>query len=106
MVRNEKKRLRLIVRSNAFHASLVMKYLKLESFHEESGAPVRGKLIVCNHQSYLDVLVLFTQYPALFITSKDIERTPVLGQITKLAGCFFVERKKEKRTPELMEAEM
>lgn len=106
LVRNEKRRLRLIVRSNAFHAGLVMKYLGLESFHEEANGKVRGKLITCNHLSYLDVLVLFTRYPSLFITSREIEETPVLGWITKLAGCFFVERRKERRTPEEAEKEM
>lgn len=99
IIRDEKKRLRLILKSNAFHAGLVLKYLGIETFEDEV-TPLRGKLIVCNHMSYLDVLVLFKSYPALFITSKDIERTPVLGQITKLAGCFFTERKKELRTPE------
>lgn len=104
-IRNEKTRLRFILKSNAFHAGLVLKYLGIETFEEEV-APVRGKLIVCNHMSYIDVLVLFRSYPALFITSKDIERTPVLGQITSLAGCFFTERKKELRTPEAALAEV
>lgn len=99
LVRDQKRRLRLIMKSNAFHAGLVLKYLGIETFEDEA-APMRGKLIVCNHMSYLDVLILFTSYPALFITSKEIERTPVLGQITKLGGCFFTERKKELRTPE------
>ncbi len=106
VVRDEKRRLRLIVKSNAFHATLVMKYLGLESFYEENLEKVKGKLITCNHLSYLDVLVLFTRYPALFITSREIEQTPVLGWITKLAGCFFVERRKELRTPEQAEKEM
>lgn len=106
LVRNDKARLRLIVRSNTFHAGLVLKYLGVEVFHDEDTPDVRGKLIICNHLSYLDVLVLFTRYPALFITSKEIERAFFLGQITKLAGCFFVERRKERRTPETAEAEV
>lgn len=99
-VRNEKRRLRFILRSNAFHARIVCRYLGIEAFHEEEAEPVRGKLIICNHMSYIDVLVLFAKYPALFITSREIEETPVLGQITKLAGCFFTERRKERLTPE------
>ncbi len=104
-VRNEKRRLRLVVRSNAFHAGLVLKYLGIETFHDES-EPVRGKLIICNHMSWLDALVLFTLYPALFITSREIEKIPVLGQITKLGGCFFIERRKELRTPESVDREL
>lgn len=106
LIRNEKRRLRLILRSNAFHATTACRYLGIESFDDEATEPVRGKLIICNHMSYLDVLVLFTRYPALFITSKEIERTPVLGQITKLAGCFFTERRKHLLTQENAEREM
>lgn len=106
LIRNEKRRLRLIVRSNAFHARIVCAYLGIEAFHEESSERIRGKLVICNHLSYVDVLVLFTRYPALFITSREIERTPFLGQITKLAGCFFVERRKERRTPDEAEREL
>lgn len=105
IIRNEKRRLQRVLRSNAFHAGIVLKYLGVETFEDE-GIPLKGKLIVCNHMSWLDVLVLFKSYPALFITSKDIQRTPVLGQITTLAGCFFTERKKELRTPEAAEAEI
>ncbi len=105
VVRDEKKRLQVFVRSNAFHAVIVMKYLGLKP-QDENLEKVQGKLITCNHLSYLDVLVLFTRYPALFITSKEIEQTPVLGWITKLAGCFFIERRKELRTPKAAEKEM
>lgn len=105
-VRNEKKRLRLVVRSNAFQARIALRYLGIETFSDESDEPVRGKLIICNHMSYLDALVLFSLYPSLFITSREIERTPVLGQITKLAGCFFIERRKDLRTEASIEAEL
>ena len=104
-IRDEKTRLQLILRSNAFHAGIVLKYLGIKTYEENVGRN-EGKLIICNHMSYLDVLVLFRKYPALFITSKDIQRTPLLGQITALAGCFFTERKKELRTPESAEAEI
>jgi len=50
-------------------------------------------LIVCNHLSYLDVLILCAHYPSCFVTSVEIKNTPVLGQICQLAGCLFVERR-------------
>ncbi|HVK60771.1 MAG TPA: lysophospholipid acyltransferase family protein [Bdellovibrionales bacterium] len=50
-------------------------------------------LMVGNHVSYLDILCLSSQHPALFITSVDMGQMPLLGQITKLAGCIFVERR-------------
>lgn len=52
-----------------------------------------GSLIVCNHLSYLDVLVLAAEFPANFVTSVEIKETPFLGQIVQAAGCLFVERR-------------
>lgn len=52
-----------------------------------------GNLIVCNHLSYLDVLVLAAHFPANFVTSVEIKETPFLGQIVQAAGCLFVERR-------------
>ncbi|MES2964336.1 MAG: lysophospholipid acyltransferase family protein [Bdellovibrionota bacterium] len=50
-------------------------------------------LMVGNHMSYMDVLVLASAQPALFVTSEDMGELPVLGHITKMAGCIFVERR-------------
>ncbi len=51
------------------------------------------QLVVSNHLTYLDVLVLSSQKAGCFVTSEDIRRTTFLGQIVELAGCLFVDRK-------------
>ena len=56
----------------------------------------KNYLIVSNHLSYLDVLILASQKPSCFVTSKEIEKTPFLGHICRLAGCLFVDRKNKK----------
>jgi 1-acyl-sn-glycerol-3-phosphate acyltransferase len=53
----------------------------------------RNFLIVGNHVSYFDILMLSGVQPSLFVTSVDMGQMPVLGQLTKLAGCIFVERR-------------
>lgn len=50
-------------------------------------------LIVSNHLSYLDILIISSKIPSAFVTSTDIKATPFLGQIVTLAGCLFVNRK-------------
>ncbi|MES2857290.1 MAG: lysophospholipid acyltransferase family protein [Bdellovibrionota bacterium] len=50
-------------------------------------------LMVGNHVSYMDILMLAGVQPALFVTSVDMGQAPLLGQITRLAGCIFVERR-------------
>ncbi len=52
-----------------------------------------GYLIVSNHLSYIDVLILSKLFPGCFVTSVEIRQTPFLGHITTLAGCVFVERR-------------
>lgn len=53
-----------------------------------------GRLIVANHVSYLDALVLLAKFPARFITSIEVKNTAVLGFISRVAGCIFVERRR------------
>jgi len=50
-------------------------------------------LIVSNHLSYLDMLLISSFVPTSFVTSVEIKETPGLGQISKMAGCFYVERR-------------
>lgn len=56
-------------------------------------------LLVSNHLGYLDVLVMCQLMPACFVTSKEIEKTPVLGLICKWGGCLFVDRRSRKNLP-------
>ncbi|MCB0349241.1 MAG: 1-acyl-sn-glycerol-3-phosphate acyltransferase [Bdellovibrionales bacterium] len=54
---------------------------------------VQGKLIVCNHMSYLDVFMLAALYPTSYVTSVEMRDTPVLGWLCRLGSCVFVERR-------------
>ncbi len=63
-------------------------------------------LIVSNHLSYLDIIVLFSEYPSLFITSKEMGEVFLLGHLTKLAGCFHIERRKNLRSESLINDEL
>jgi len=52
----------------------------------------RSYFMVCNHMSYLDILILSTVRPAVFVTSVEMEKTFFLGDLAKLGGSFFVDR--------------
>lgn len=59
-------------------------------------APIDMKanyLIVSNHLSYLDILIISSHLPTCFVTSKEMKETPFLGQLCLLGGCLFVERR-------------
>jgi len=60
-------------------------------------------LIVSNHLSYLDVLIISALHPAAFVTSLEIKKSLFLGQIITLAGCLIVNRKDKSRIKEEIE---
>jgi len=57
--------------------------------------PSRG-LLVCNHLSYVDILVLASLTPAVFVAKREVKSWPVFGWFAALAGTLFVDR--ERRT--------
>lgn len=57
----------------------------------------RTYLIVSNHLSYIDILIIASLHPCAFVTSLEMKRSPFLGQIITLAGCLFVNRKNKSK---------
>jgi 1-acyl-sn-glycerol-3-phosphate acyltransferase len=51
-------------------------------------------LLVCNHLSYLDILVLASLTPAIFVAKWEVKFWPVLGWFARLAGTVFVNRQR------------
>jgi len=51
-------------------------------------------LVVANHLSYVDILIIATVVPSIFITSVELGNTLVLGMMARLGGSIFVERRK------------
>ena len=64
----------------------------VEGFDEARFAE-RNYLLVGNHMSYVDALILSAQLPTAFVTSVDMGQAPVLGDLAALAGSIFVERR-------------
>lgn len=57
-------------------------------------------LVVSNHVSYTDIIVLSSCHPLVFITSLEMASNPILGDITKLGGSLFTNRKKYTTLPQ------
>lgn len=95
MYRNRWKRVR---RANELLTSWVrlglwLLNVRVNVLGEENLTQVRSALYVGNHLSYLDVLVIASRIPVCFVTSMEVKRAPLLGQIVTMAGCLFVDRK-------------
>jgi 1-acyl-sn-glycerol-3-phosphate acyltransferase len=52
-------------------------------------------LLVSNHLSYLDILVLSTTVPCAFVSKSEIQQWPIIGPFATWAGTVFVERQKK-----------
>ncbi len=52
-----------------------------------------GRLYVSNHLSYLDILVISSLTPSLYVTSVEMRETFGLGFLARIGGCLFVERR-------------
>ncbi len=59
---------------------------------ECKGSPKGNGVFVCNHLSYLDPLIIFSQLNGVFVTSTDVYTHPVLGRICRLTDCIFINR--------------
>jgi 1-acyl-sn-glycerol-3-phosphate acyltransferase len=57
--------------------------------------PPRG-LLVANHLSYLDIVLIGSVTPAVFVSKADVRQWPLFGWLAKLSGTVFIER--ERRT--------
>jgi len=53
-------------------------------------------LVASNHVSYLDILVLASLYPSLFLAKREIASWPVFGWIARGAGTVFINRDQPK----------
>ncbi|WP_299781194.1 1-acyl-sn-glycerol-3-phosphate acyltransferase [uncultured Roseobacter sp.] len=63
---------------------------------EVRGTVPQGEaLIAAKHQSFLDIMMIFTALPAAkFIMKKEILMTPIIGQYARRLGCVAVDRGK------------
>ncbi len=49
-------------------------------------------LFLGNHMSYLDIPLLFTLMPAVFVAKKEVQDWPLFGRCATAAGTIFVDR--------------
>lgn len=57
-------------------------------------------LFVCNHISWLDIVVLSAALPASFIAKQEVGSWPFFGTLARLQRTVFVERENRRRTAE------
>jgi 1-acyl-sn-glycerol-3-phosphate acyltransferase len=59
---------------------------------ETHGPPPTVGLLVSNHLTYLDILVLVAIAPAVFVSKSEVRHWPVFGWFSRLGGTLYVDR--------------
>ena len=68
------------------------------------GRPPAGRfLLVTNHLSYLDIILLATQVNVTFVAKADLRRWPGLGLVIATADTIFIDRERRRDVVRVME---
>src|SRR2546428_5925177 len=66
------------------------------------GSMPQSGLLVCNHLSYLDIVVLSSIRPCVFVAKRDVARWPLFGWLAHAAGTIFVDRQRKFSSPKVV----
>jgi 1-acyl-sn-glycerol-3-phosphate acyltransferase len=88
------KRMRIVAECVRLWARACLRVLglKINAHGFSQGLRSNRRLIVCNHQSYLDVVIIASVFPTLFVAKAEVSRWPLFGWLAGLGGTIFVNR--------------
>jgi 1-acyl-sn-glycerol-3-phosphate acyltransferase len=61
--------------------------------------PEQGGVLVTNHLGYLDVLVLASLGPTVFVSRADVQHWPLIGRLTRWCSTIYIDRTKREQIP-------
>jgi len=76
-------------------ARLVVWLLKIK-IKSSNIAPRAPFLLVANHLSYIDIIVLASQLDCAFVAKSEVSKWPVLGWLTRTTDTVFINRKQHR----------
>jgi 1-acyl-sn-glycerol-3-phosphate acyltransferase len=66
------------------------------------GSVPSSGLLVSNHLSYLDIVVLSSIRPCVFVAKRDVASWPLFGWLAHAAGTIFVDRERRFSSPKVV----
>lgn len=87
--KNQAKKVR--DRSKILWLECVTKVINLH-IHQQGELPERTSLVVSNHISWLDIIVIGRCFPPYFVAKRDILDWPIIGFLARQAGTIFIRR--------------
>ena len=69
--------------------------IKVTVVGEEQCTESGGYVIICNHVSYVDGIVLGSMFPIVFVSKREVKRWPIIGPWNMLCGTIFINRQRK-----------
>lgn len=92
---NENFRLKAKIKTTHLFSWLFLKLCGITVYHKELNKSIsKNSLIVSNHLSYLDMVLISSITPVLFVATVEVKETPILGLFARCGGTIFIERRK------------
>ena len=76
------------------HALLSMFGVRVEVTPSPPSKPAGSRLVVANHRSPADIIVLLSLFGGQFLSTAGVASWPILGAAARKAGTIFVERER------------
>ena len=61
---------------------------------EATGPLPKAGLLVSNHLSYVDILLIASLTPAVFVSKDEVRHWPVLGWFSRMSGTLYIRRER------------
>ena len=92
-------RWKIVSRLNRVYTLLLRSILniKVAVAGDEGQLERGGYVIIANHTSYVDGIVLGSIFPIVFVSKKEVRSWPVVGQWNILCGTIFIDRQHKKK---------
>jgi 1-acyl-sn-glycerol-3-phosphate acyltransferase len=85
-----KKQVRVVM----FFTSLALKVwnVNVKTVNQPTSEP-KEWMLASNHFGFIDAFAIASHFPVLFVTSQEMRETPLIGFLTEIGGCLYVERR-------------
>ena len=83
-----------VARSFTFLVRVILD-IKVTVMGDDSQLEKGGYVIIANHVSYVDGIILGSLFPVVFVSKREVKSWPVIGQWTMLCGTTFVHRQRK-----------
>ena len=77
--------------------------LKINVSGDAGNLECGGYVIISNHVSYVDGIVIGSVFPIVFVSKSEVKRWPVVGQWNVLCGTIFINRQRKEMVHALVQ---